>query len=194
MSPLQLCQNEFRTILKPLGYKQQGKNWYSVNELGVIKVISYNLSSVAIDDFLFGVEYSINFIGVQAMVYNRPYELKKCLEVGLIKSSLNLFRQKKSFEFLPNTPTSSLIDYARDRISGEAIPFLSKFDKGADIAIFLEENLEQFVNSDSILVLSLAALHVHLGNKQRGIELAKKIISQSKVPFPFAEDFFSRIS
>ena len=194
MNPLQAGKDEFKMILKPLGYIQQGKNWYSQNEFGVINTISYQVRSVTKDDFLFGVNYSINFKGVHELVYNRPYDLKKNLEIGLIKSSLNPLRQKKSFEFLPNTPINSLLGYTRHKITDEAIPFLSKFETGEQVALFLEENLEKFIKTDSFLVLSLAALQVLLGNKVRGAELAKMLMGESKVPFVFAEDFLNRIS
>ncbi len=193
MSPLQSCKNEFGIILKPLGYKQQGKSWYSLNENGVIKTISYKISSVAADEFLFSINYNISFNGVHQLVNNRPYDLRRNLEIGLIKSSLNPLRQKKSFDFLPNTPISRLIEYTHHRIADEAIPFLSKFETGEQIALFLEENLEKFMKSDTILVLNLAALHILLGNKVRAAELAKKVIAESKVPFVFAEDFLDRI-
>jgi hypothetical protein len=194
MNPFQACKDEFRTILKPLGYREQGKNWYSQNEIGVIKTISYNVRSVTKDDFLFGVNYSINFKGVHELVYNRPFDLKKNLEIGLIKSSLNLLRQKNSFEYLPNTPINSLLHYTRHRITDEAVPFLSKFETGEHIALFLEENLSKFIKSDSLLVLSLSALHVVLGNKNRGIELTREVLRETRVPFVFAEDFLDRIS
>ena len=107
---------------------------------------------------------------------------------------MNPLRQKKSFEFLPNTPINSLLDYTRHKITDEAIPFLSKFETGEQVALFLEENLEKFIKTDSFLVLSLAALQVLLGNKVRGAELAKMLMGESKVPFVFAEDFLNRIS
>lgn len=81
----------------------------------------------------------------------------------------------------------------RESLEENIIPFLESVTNGEELLALFQEDISYYIKNDSILALQIACLNFLLGKKERGKEIVKMAIANSKAKYEFAEQLLNRM-
>jgi len=195
MTPIEHIRKiTYPKVLKPAGFSKDGIVWKKEINEHIIWLISYDKSVIKSDDFLLSIDYGVYFNGVEELLHNSEYSIKReGLVSCIVKDSMDKDRKPNSYSFNPDSALEDLQEFVESNIKNKAIPFLQQFTTAESICQFIANQKEKFIKSDSIVLLKLSCIYYLTGAKKEAIETVSMVIEVSKKPYPFAENLLKKI-